>query len=115
MINHAWVCFDCRMAVRRSGSSKDVRCPSCAGACVSLGYKVPIPPKAKIKAWSDLRERFYRYQRECWPHLHKMRVQVTHRLERQLQRLVSMPVSPRRARRIAYLKRELNAFRPAAV
>jgi hypothetical protein len=115
MSNCAWVCFDCRMAVRRSGVSKQVRCPNCAGTCECLGTRIPIPPKAKIKAWEELRERFYRWQRQRWLTSHKQRVRSVHGLEQQLRRLQAMPLKPGRTDMIAYLNRRLSTIRSSPV
>lgn len=115
MSNHAWVCFDCRAAVRRSGLSKDVRCPQCAQACVCLGYKVPIPPKVKVKAWAALRDWFYRYRRQRWLSTHQQRVQLVHNLERQRRELMAMPLKPGRTDMIAYLDRRLSRIRSSSV
>lgn len=115
MSNHAWVCFDCRAAVRRSGLAKDVRCPRCAQACVCLGYKVPVPPKAKAKAWAALRDWFYRYQRQRWLSSHQQRVQWVSNLERQMRELMAMPLKPGRSEMVAYLNRRLNRIRSSPV
>src|SRR5687767_3634486 len=70
MCNGTWVCFDCRVAVRRPSwrlvtylrpwliGSRDVgrvRCPHCAAACNFLGPTIEAPPKRDIAAWDRLR------------------------------------------------------------
>jgi hypothetical protein len=115
MSNHAWVCFDCRAAVRRSGMAKDVRCPRCAQACICLGYKVPIPPKTKVKAWSALRDWFYRYQRQRLLGSHQQRMNQVQQLERQMRELTAMPLKPGRSAMIAYLSRRLSRIRSSPV
>lgn len=113
MSNYAWVCFDCRMSVRRHGSAKSVRCPHCAQPCECLGYKVPIPPKAKAKAWEALCERFYRFRRDCLLRAQKGRIRSIHDLEQEIVRLQAMPTNQGRIDTIEYLKKRLSAIRLA--
>src|SRR5690348_17148847 len=108
MSNFAWVCFDCRMTVRRHGSADNVRCSGCAQPCDCLGYKVPIPAKTKTKAWEAMRERFYRRRREYWLKAQESNVRSTHDIEREIVRLEAMPRSRGRSVRVTYLKKRLK-------
>ena len=54
--NWTWACFDCRETVRRpAGLKTDVPCPACGRACQSLGYRLRLPPKRKVRSWQKLR------------------------------------------------------------
>jgi hypothetical protein len=111
MSNYAWVCFGCRKAVRRHGGSSDVRCPNCSQPCECLGYKVPIPPQSKAKAWEQLCVQFYRFRRESLLRAHKNRVRLTHEFEREIARLEAMEENRGRSETISYLKKRLEAVR----
>jgi hypothetical protein len=86
--NHNFVCFDCRVNVRRFKLAEVAPlCPHCGSECTNLGYKSPIPPKDDLTAW----ERLYADLREAKRHLvtnqEKNRVALTHALERKLERI----------------------------
>ena len=56
MEKHNYVCFECRMAVRRSpADDSDIRCPSCGTECAPLGCELSIPAKTKLKEWKKLK------------------------------------------------------------
>jgi len=109
MSNYAWVCFDCRMAVRRPGQSKNVRCPTCARPCECLGHKTPIPPKSKVKDWTRLREGFYRFRRELVAKDFSLRMAKIHTLEQKIARLSRLSEKPGRVSMIKFLQRKLEA------
>jgi hypothetical protein len=108
MSNYAWVCFDCRAAVRRPGAALDVRCPSCAKQCHCLGYKIPIPPKAKVKEWSAVEEEFFRAKRDALAKRIAAAVRQRHDLEQEIARLEAMPSRPGRLTAIRLLKKNLR-------
>lgn len=110
MSNYAWVCFDCRMAVRRPGSAKDVRCPSCAKPCECLGYKIPVPPKSKTKVWERLRETWFASKRSALLRSQRQRVRFIHDTEREIARLRALPEARGRSDTIAYLVKQLKAY-----
>ena len=105
----AWVCFECRTAVRRSTVySGDVPCPTCGKLCAYLGYKIPVPPKDKRREWAALRTQLSRErsQRELAADIAAVRKR--HDLEQEIVRLEAMPANAGRARAIALLRRRLS-------
>ncbi|MDR3353076.1 MAG: hypothetical protein LBO00_08800 [Zoogloeaceae bacterium] len=66
MASDKWVCFACRVVVRRRlddlvssyNTPHEVRCPVCGQRCVFLEKKIPIPPKSKVRQWEALRQQF---------------------------------------------------------
>ncbi len=111
MSNYAWVCFDCRMAVRRHGQSTTVRCPSCGKSCECLGYKTPIPPKAKTRKWEKLRIRYFELKWQFLLKQQALRVRIVHNLEQEISRLSAMPKNPGRLATISYLSKQLESVR----
>jgi len=121
MSNYAWVCFNCRLAVRRPGLAQAPRCASCREACICLGYKIPVPPKSKIRQWKALRDSVFLYRRENLLREDRTRVELTHRLEREITRYEVLQRNSGRAAAIKRLRQQLtrldsvaSASRPAA-
>lgn len=111
MSNYAWVCFTCCAAVRRPGTAKDVRCPSCAKACECLGARIAIPPKSKPERWAELRQSFYVARAARLLALEKWRTQRVHQLEQEIARLEALPDNPGRAQAVSKLKNKLDKER----
>jgi hypothetical protein len=109
--NYAWVCFDCRLAVRRSSLAKDVRCPGCAKPCECLGCKTPVPPKSRVRDWARLREDFYRFRRERAIKDYASRTGRLLDLERDIARLSARPAKRGRTAMIRFLKVRVGAER----
>jgi hypothetical protein len=107
MSNFKWVCFDCRMAVRRHGWAKDVRCPSCARPCLNLGTKAPLPPKTRVRDWLALRDRHYEFERRRALRQERERVTSRHALERRIRALEARPASRGRTLLIRQLRARL--------
>lgn len=109
MGSSAWVCFDCREAVRRQTYYRgDPLCPRCGKSTDFLGYKVPVPKKSDEKTWDELRsqlleERYARQQKQITD-----RVRRKHEIEKQLTELESRSDYPQRARLIRDLQCELQ-------
>lgn len=108
MGNAAWVCFDCRTAVRRSTVHRgDVPCPQCNRLCDYLGYKIPVPPKSKARDWAALREQLAgeRMQRDLMADVSAVRDR--HALEQEIARLEALPANEGRRKAIGLLRRRL--------
>lgn len=104
----AWVCFDCRVAVRRSTAfAGEVPCPTCGKPCSYLGYKIPVPPKAKRREWSALHQQLARERSERHLAADEAAVRNKHDLEQEIARLEAMPANEGRAKAIQLLKRRL--------
>ena|SRR5688572_29450220 len=105
----AWVCFDCRAAVRRSTAfAGEVPCPTCSKPCSYLGYKIPVPAKNKLREWSALREQLVRERMERELAADVAAVRARHELEQEIARLEAMPANAGRARAIGLLRRRLS-------
>ena len=109
MSNYAWVCFNCRVTVRRHGTAKNVRCSTCALPCHCLGWQTPIPPKSKDKDWEALRENYFGLLRERALNSQVELVRHRHELEQEIRRLEAMPENTGRTSAIKKLKKELIA------
>ena len=110
MSNRKWLCFACRIAIRRPVNADKVLCPACGQPCECIGHKIPVPPKAKIRAWDELRIRFYQARREYLLAVEKHRVRQIHDLEQEISRLAAMPENAGRQVAIKQLKKRLEAI-----
>jgi hypothetical protein len=111
MSNGAWVCFDCRNAVRRSNQFKgEVPCADCGKPREYIGYKIPVPPKSKEKEWKQLFEQHFASKCQKLVEIEKERVKRQHSLEQEITRLEAMPENPGRARAIGLLRKQLLQY-----
>ena len=111
MSNGAWVCFDCRTAVRRSNQFKgEVPCTDCGKTREYIGYKIPVPPKSKEKEWKLLFERHFSEKREILLEQERTRVAKKHALEHEILRLEQLPENPGRKRAIDLLRKQLASY-----
>src|SRR5688572_30766036 len=105
----AWVCFDCRTAVRRPTTFVgDVPCPACGKPSSYLGYKIPVPPKQKQREWSTLRDQLARERMERELAADASAVRSQHDLEQEIARLEAMPANEGRTKAIRLLRRRLS-------
>ena len=105
----AWVCFDCRAAVRRNTAfAGEVPCPTCGKLCSYLGYKIPVPPKDKRREWSALHQQLVRERSERDLAADEAAIRNRHDLEQEIARLEAMPANEGRAKAIRLLKRRLS-------
>ncbi len=105
----AWVCFNCRTAVRRNTAfAEEVPCPTCGKPCSYLGYKIPVPPKDKHREWDALHQQLARERSERDTAADKASVRNRHDLEQEIARLDGMPPSEGRGKLLRLLKRRLS-------
>ncbi len=109
MGNAAWVCFDCRAAVRRSiAFAGEVPCSACGRPCAYLGYKIPVPPKSKLREWAALREQLAHGRMQQQLDAEAFAVRHRHDLEQEIVRLETLPANEGRARKIRSLRKRLD-------
>lgn len=111
MSNYDWVCFSCRMAVRRPSDAPDVKCPSCGEACDCIGYKLRIPPKTREKDWETLRQSYHRFEQERRSLQERTRRFHIHYLETEIARLDALPPNDGRKTAVKQLKKRLEKCR----
>lgn len=105
----AWVCFDCRAAVRRSTAfAGPVSCPICSRPCAYLGYKIPVPPKAKTREWVALHLQLSRERLQRELDTEASTVRRKHDLEQEIARLEAMPANEGRAQAVRLLRKRLS-------
>ena len=109
MSKRNWVCFDCRSAVRREAPTVNVVvCATCSRPRVNLGYKIPIPPKTRIKDWEALREQYLISQREATRARRAAQLTRTRELSAEIDKLESLPRSAGRSRAVQLLRKQLR-------
>ena len=124
MCNGTWVCFDCRLAVRRRtwrwvlgfapwliGSTElaDVRCSKCHKACHFLGPAVEIPPKRDVAAWTQLRDEVSQMRTKALDDRFKGSVRRRHDLEQKIREFQTRPANSDRDKEIKKLREQLAA------
>lgn len=104
-----WVCFECRLSVRRPGIAKksDVMCPNCGKRCFCLWTEARIPPRQARRAWAALRQLVYVQHHASIDWGHQSRLQEKHRLERRRVRLELQPVSEEQSRSLESIEKRL--------
>lgn len=111
MSNKKWVCFDCRIAVRRSqGNTSDVLCPECGKQCSYIGHKIPVPPKNKVREWQQLHVQLHQETVKTEVAKTQRLVRRKHELEREIMRLEAMPKNEGRTKAVKQLRKKLGAF-----
>jgi len=109
MGSSAWVCFECRTAVRRPNYGvRDVPCPHCGQICKYLGYKIPVPPNREIKVWEALRRQLNDDAQKHADSEYEKTVRNRHNIEQEIKRLESRPENTGRTKAIRHLKRMLE-------
>jgi len=106
--NHNYVCFACRISVRREKTAESPLCPRCGQQSRDLGYKIPVPAKDNERAWTDLRIELRESARATAGSENQARVAHAHELERQVARLEHLPDNPARARAIRDLRKRIS-------
>lgn len=111
MSNKKWVCFGCRVAVRRSQNDEaPVLCSECGKPCTYLGYKIPVPPKIKIREWEQLQTKLSQKARETAVARTKASVRRKHDLEQEIARLEAMPRNEGRTKAVKLLRKKLESL-----
>ena len=110
--NHNYVCFECRVNVRRFALAEVAPlCPQCGRGCTDLGYKVPIPEKSDLVAWQRIEVDLREFKRRLLMTQEEERVATTHELERQIEDLESRPTNVGRERTIRDLRKRLQELK----
>lgn len=105
----AWICFDCRSAVRRhTHYAGDVPCPNCGRLCVYLGRKIPVPPKRKQRDWSALHAWLVQRQADQDMQVHLDRIRESTALRNEIDRLEARAPNAHRSQRVRRLRRRLE-------
>ncbi|MBI3828809.1 MAG: hypothetical protein HY291_04790 [Planctomycetes bacterium] len=105
MATTAWVCFDCRVALRRPCGyyRREVLCTLCRQPCINISYKIPIPPKQKKRQWAALFEQLMRQKREQIVSTQQAKMRRKRALIQEIARLESMPANEGRKKAIRLL------------
>jgi len=82
--------------------------PDSKRECTYLGYRIPVPPKQKARAWTALQAQLSRERIGRDVQQHQLEVRRRHELEQEISRLESMPSNPGRTRAITLLRRRLG-------
>ena len=109
MSNRKYLCFECQLAFRRdANSSKPVKCSQCAGYCVNIGYKIPVPPKNKPKEWEALKTQLANEEKELVDSRKFTNIKKKHSLEKELEKLEALPENSGRKSLIKKLNQRLE-------
>ena len=110
--NHNYVCFNCRVGVRRANSSAVApTCSACGHLCQSIGYKIPLPSKQDVRAWEILYVSLREQARAKLAAEREVSVKRLHASEREIERLRALPPNADRARRVHELQRDLAVLK----
>jgi|GEM_PF-424876 len=109
--HHSWVCFDCRLAIRRPKDTPvGPRCSACGADCVCIGYKIEIPRKVDVKGWKKLKERLRNSALEAMDRARVGRVRAQHGKEQRIKTLKALdPPGPETRGLIAKLEKKVGA------
>ncbi|HNQ79425.1 MAG TPA: hypothetical protein PLA03_13785 [Acidobacteriota bacterium] len=114
MSNRNYICFKCRTTVRREDNAeREVKCPHCGANTENIGYKIPIPPKVKIKVWQNLEEQLKNESLSATANEKKFKAKRMHDIEKELEKLEALPENEGRKALIKKLKQELAQNRGA--
>lgn len=93
--------------MRRPGVANNVRCPACGGPCISLGTKVPVPPKPKLAVWKALETDYFARRRAGSELLRQRAVREKHDIEREILKIEGLPDNEGRRSLLNKLKADL--------
>jgi len=124
MCKGTWICFKCRVAVRRDTwrlvtamrpeliggkGAERVRCPHCRAACQFLGPSIAIPPKRDLAGWRRLQAWVVRFRKDLATRRKESATREKHDLERRIGILKRRPANSERLRLIKELKKIYDA------
>ena len=119
MCNGTWVCFDCRVAVRRptwrhvtyarpwlvgGTGAGNVRCTHCGELCRFVGPTILVPRKGDVRGWARLRATTEFIHARAVDERYRRMVRRRHDLERRVRELMARPQSPGRDQLIKRLR-----------
>ena len=104
-----WVCFKCRLSARHPTQFKGVvLCTQCRAVCTPLGYKIPVPPKGKVREWDILYEQLQQSAINT-SNIQKLQmVRCKHDLEQEIVKLETKPLNEGRTKAIKLLRKRLE-------
>lgn len=114
MPNENWVCFDCRVVVRRKkqhGSVVAASCPGCGRPCRCMGMMLTVPPKSDEKAWNQLRTGVAKSAQDFSEGERVRKARERHALEQRIAELERLPRNKDRNRLIKSLQLRCTALR----
>lgn len=103
-----WVCFYCRIAVRRPTAMMTASCAKCRRPCVCLGYRIRIPPASKPEKWDELHASYYLKRAEREEKERQARVKKIHAIEKTIADFERRPKSRERDQQIKALRKQRN-------
>lgn len=107
--NSNWVCFSCRVNVRRpSEHQDDVLCPECGAKLWQLGFRIEVPPHRDVRAWRQLQQAQLALFHANVDAASRLAVRERHDLEREIRRLQDKPRSRDRDKVIESLRDRLD-------
>lgn len=124
MCKGTWVCFKCRVAVRRDtwrhvtylhpeliGDTRGdhVRCPQCRGACQFLGPSIAIPPKRELTSWRSLQAKIAKSRQDAAAIRKEVTTRKKHDLEHRIRDIKNRPANSGRTHLIKKLEKKLPA------
>lgn len=88
-----------------------MRCRQCAGACEWLGYKTPIPPRYKAKAWDALFTYVNESRRARLESAARWNMKQKLDLAKRIEKMERLPANKDRATAIKTLRKRLESLR----
>lgn len=95
---------------RSQGDTSDVLCPECGKQCSYIGYKIPVPPKSKVREWKQLQEQLRQEKSKTEIVKTQSLVRRKHELEREIVRLEAMSKNEGRTKAVKQLRKKLGAL-----
>ena len=107
---NTWVCFGCRVAVRRGAHGQpEAKCSACGEAAFNLGHRIRIPEKGDVAAWNALHEAVRKAISSRVTFDRLFAVRRRHELERRVATLEQRESTPQRVKALRSLRKLLAA------